>query len=212
MQSLARGTVAKAAIIEAVLFDLDGVLTDTASLHQAAWQHLFDDIVADYPGTAPFTESEYLAWVDGRQRAEAISALLAAHGIELAAGDPDDTPDRHTIAGLARRRDEYYLRLLTERGARAYATSTALVRALRRQGIATGVVSGSRHGAQVLNAAGLTQLFDVRLDGADAERLDLLGKPDPTMFLEAARRLAVPPARAAVVDDSLAGVEAGMRG
>ena len=199
-------------ILEAVVFDLDGVLTDTASLHQAAWQRLFDEVFERHPGAAPFTESDYLRYVDGRRRTDGVMSVLASRSIELPAGDPDDPPDRETLAGLAARKDDYYLRLLHDRGPRAFASSTALVRMLRRQGVATAVVSGSRHCAQVLGAAGLTQLFDAQVDGIDAARLNLPGKPDPATFLEAARRLNVLPARAAVVEDAVAGVEAGARG
>jgi beta-phosphoglucomutase-like phosphatase (HAD superfamily) len=106
-------------------------------------------------------------------------SVLASRSIELPAGDPDDPLDRETLAGLAARKDDYYLRLLHDRGPRAFASSTALVRMLRRQGVATAVVSGSRHCAQVLGAAGLTQLFDAQVDGIDAARLNLPGKPDP---------------------------------
>ena len=188
------GAPSSGPILEAVVFDLDGVLTDTASLHQAAWQRLFDEVFARHPGTAPFTESDYLRYVDGRRRTDGIVAVLASRRIELPAGDADDPPDRETLAGLARRKDEYYLSLLHDRGPRAFASSVALVRALRRQGVATAVVSGGRHCAQVLSAAGLTQLFDVRVDGIDAAQLNLTGKPDPATFLEAARRLNVTPA------------------
>jgi beta-phosphoglucomutase family hydrolase len=206
------GVAAPGPILEAVVFDLDGVLTDTASLHQAAWQRLFDEVFEGHSGAAPFTESDYLRYVDGRRRTDGVLAVLASRGITLPAGDPDDSPDGQTLAGLAARKDDYYLRLLHDRGPRAFASSTALVRMLRRQGVATAVVSGSRHCAQVLSAAGLTQLFDVQVDGVDAGRLNLPGKPDPATFLEAARRLRVPPARAAVVEDAVAGVEAGARG
>ena len=138
--------------------------------------------------------------------------MLASRGIELPPGDPDDPSDRETLVGLARRKDDYYLKLLHDRGPRSSPSSVALVRALRRQGVATAVVSGSRHCAEVLQAAGLRQLFDVRIDGIEAARLSLPGKPDPATFVEAARRLHVAPARAVIVEDAVAGVEAGHRG
>jgi beta-phosphoglucomutase family hydrolase len=199
-------------ILEAVVFDLDGVLTDTASLHQSAWQRLFDEVLRRYPSAAPFTEADYVRYVDGRRRIDGVAAVLASRGIELEPGDPDDLSDRETLAGLGRRKDDYYLMLLHDRGPRSFPSSVAVVRALRRQGVATAVVSGSRHCTEVLRAAGLTQLFDVQVDGIDAARLSLPGKPDPATFLEAARRLNVAPMRAAVVEDAIAGVDAGHRG
>jgi HAD superfamily hydrolase (TIGR01509 family) len=199
-------------ILEAVVFDLDGVLTDTASLHLAAWQRLFDEVFVRYPSAAGFAEADYLRYIHGRRQAVGVVAVLTSRGIELPAGDPDDPPDRETVAGLARCEDAYFLGLLRERGPRSFASSVALVRALRRQWVNTAVVSSSRHCAEVLAAAGLVQLFDVQVDGVDAERLNLAGKPDPATFLEAARRLGVPPARAAVMDDAVPGVEAGRRG
>jgi HAD superfamily hydrolase (TIGR01509 family) len=199
-------------ILEAVVFDLDGVLTDTASLHLAAWQRLFDEVFVRYPSAAAFTEADYVRYVHGRRQVVGAVAVLTSRGIELPAGDPDDPPDRETVFGLARCEDDYFLVLLHERGPRSFASSVALLRALRRQWVNTAVVSSSRHCAEVLAAAGLVQLFDVRVDGVDAERLNLAGKPDPATLLEAARRLGVPPARAAIVEDAVPGVEAGSRG
>jgi alpha,alpha-trehalase len=155
-------------ILEAVIFDLDGVLTDTASLHLAAWQQLFDELFVGYPSTAAFTETDYLTYVDGRRRTDGVAAVLTSRGIDLPAGDADGSnnhPDRETMSGLASRKDEYYLALLHKFGPRSFPSSIALVRALRHHGVAIAVVSGSRHCAEVLAAAGLAQLIDVRVDG-----------------------------------------------
>src|SRR5215211_3355831 len=186
--------------LEAVVFDTDGVLTDTASVHAAAWKRLFD---------------EYLrlrATRDGRPRYDGVAGFLASRGIELPWGDPDDPPDRETVCGLGNAKDGYFVAHLREHGAEPFPTSVAFVRGLRERGLRTAVVSASRNMVAVLESAGLRELFDAEVDGVEAARLGLPGKPDPALFLEAARRLGVTPDRAAVVEDALAGVEAGRRG
>jgi beta-phosphoglucomutase family hydrolase len=203
--------------LEAVVFDTDGVLTDTASVHAAAWKRLFDEYLqlrADRDGEPfrPFTEADYLRSVDGRPRYDGVAGFLASRGIELPWGDPDDPPDRETVCGLGNAKDRYFVAHLREHGAEPFPTSVAFVRGLRERGLRTAVVSASRNMVAVLESAGLRELFDAEVDGVEAARLGLPGKPDPALFLEAARRLGVTPDRAAVVEDALAGVEAGRRG
>ena len=198
--------------IEAVLFGLDGVLTDTASLHESAWQMVFDEVFARDVGARPFTHSDYLRYLDDLRRPGGLQRVLASRGIDILAGQPDDPPQAETLTALARRKEDYYLQVLRSRGTRAFASSTTLLRALRRQGVATAVVTSSPYCAQVLETAGLTQLLDVHVDGLDNARLNLPSKPDPAMLLEAARRLDIAPARTAVVVDSADGVEAAVRG
>ena len=203
--------------LEAVVFDTDGVLTDTASAHGAAWKRLFDEYLklrATRLGEPfqPFTEADYLRHVDGRARYDGVAGFLASRGIELPWGDPADPPDRETVCGLGNAKDRYFVTHLRDHGAKAFPTSVAFVRRLRESGLRTAVVSASRNMVAVLESAGLRDLFDAEVDGVEAERLGLAGKPDPALFLEAARRLGVAPARAAVVEDALAGVEAGRRG
>ena len=203
--------------LDAVVFDTDGVLTDTAVVHAAAWKRLFDQYLEGRAARLgepfrPFTPSDYLRHVDGRPRYDGVAAFLASRGIALTWGDPADPPGRETVCGLGNAKDRYFAAHLREHGARAFPASAALVRRLRAAGVRTAVVSASRNMLAVLASAGLHGLFDAEVDGVEAARLGLAGKPDPALFLEAARRLGVAPARAAVVEDALAGVEAGRRG
>ena len=203
--------------LEAVVFDTDGVLTDTASVHAAAWKRLFDQYLRrratrDGEPLRPFIEADYLRFVDGRPRYDGVAGFLASRGITLSWGNPDDRPDRETVCRLGNAKDRFFLAHLREHGATPFPTSVAFVRRLRAEGLRTAVVSASRNMVAVLASAGLRELFDVEVDGVEAARLGLAGKPDPALFLEAARRLGVTPDRAAVVEDALAGVEAGRRG
>lgn len=203
--------------LEAVVFDTDGVLTDTASVHGAAWKRLFDEYLRqraerDSEPFRAFEEADYLRHVDGRSRYDGVAGFLASRGIELPWGDPADPPGRETVCGLGNAKDRYFVTHLRDQGALAFPSSVAFVRRLRESGLRTAVVSASRNMVAVLESAGLRDLFDAEVDGVEAGRLGLAGKPDPALFLEAARRLGVAPARAAVVEDALAGVEAGRRG
>jgi beta-phosphoglucomutase family hydrolase len=203
---------------DAVLFDLDGVLTRTARVHAAAWKELFDEFLRGRSAERgePFTpfdlETDYRRHVDGLPRLEGVAAFLASRGIELPPGTPGDGPEARTVHALGRRKDEHFLRRLARDGVEVYPESVELVRALRDQGLKTAVVSSSSNCAAVLEAAGIAQLFDARVDGLDLTRLPLRGKPAPDTFVEAARRLGVEPSRAAVVEDAIAGVEAGRAG
>jgi alpha,alpha-trehalase len=202
---------------DAVIFDLDGVVTDTASVHAAAWKRLFDGFLRERAGSTgepfrPFTEDDYRRFVDGKPRYDGVRDFLASRGIALPEGDPADEPEEETVCGLGNRKNDLFLAELAAEGPRAFPSTVALVRDLQRRGIRTAVISASRNTAAVLEAAGLGDLFRTRVDGVDAGELGLPGKPDPAVFLEAARRLGVEPARAAVVEDALAGVEAGRRG
>lgn len=203
--------------VSAVLFDLDGVVTDTARLHAAAWKRVFDGWLrerARRDGTpfAPFDRVRDYRLLDGRPRYEGAQAFLASRAIVLPFGEPADPPQRETVCGIANRKDAELRRSLREDGVRAFPSTVALVRELRARGVPTAVFTASRNGAAVLRAAGVGDLFDAVLDGVEAARRGLAGKPDPAVLLEAARRLAVPPGRAAVVEDAVAGVQAGRRG
>ena len=199
------------------MFDTDGVLTDTASVHAAAWKQLFDGYLEERAARLgepfrPFTEADYLRHVDGRPRYDGVAAFLASRGIVLPWGDPADPPDRETVCGLGNAKDRQFATQLRRHGAQAFPASAELVARLRTTGVRTAAVSASRNMRAVLASAGLRGLFDAEVDGIEAARLGLPGKPDPALFLEAARRLGVAPARAAVVEDALAGIEAGRRG
>jgi len=203
---------------EAVIFDMDGVVTDTAAVHAAAWKQMFDDVLSDARvGTstpqAPFDgDTDYRLYVDGRAREDGVAAFLSARGLEVPMGMPDDPARAWTVHGLARRKNDIYLDLLAEHGVRVFDGTVALLRRLRSWGVATGLVTASRNAGPLLAAADLQGLFDVVVDGGLARDLGLAGKPDPAMFLEAARRLGVRPGRAVVVEDAVAGVQAAHRG
>jgi alpha,alpha-trehalase len=204
--------------VDAVIFDMDGVVTDTARTHAAAWKRLFDEFLrerADRSGEPfqPFDSgADYLRYVDGKPRYDGVQSFLASRGILLPYGHPDDPPDRETVCGLGNRKNRYFRASLEQEGVKPYQSTVDFIRMLKAQGIRTAVISSSRNSVEVLEAAQVRDLFDAKVDGVDAEELGLTGKPDPAIFLEAARRLGVEPARAIVVEDAIAGVEAGRRG
>jgi alpha,alpha-trehalase len=203
--------------LDAVLFDLDGVVTDTASVHAAAWTRLFDEFLSSRPpgpgeDLRPFTPEDYLRHVDGVPRADGVRRFLASRGIDLPDGEPGDGPDALTANGLGNRKDRLFQERLAADGVETFGSTVELVRALRSVGVGVAVFSASRNCQAVLEAAGLGDLFPVRVDGVVAAELDLPGKPDPAVLLEAARRLGADPGRTAVVEDAEAGVEAGRRG
>jgi beta-phosphoglucomutase family hydrolase len=204
--------------MEAVIFDLDGVVTRTAELHARAWKQLFDDYLAARARSLgepfrPFDPvSDYRRFVDGRPRFEGIVSFLQSRGIELPLGSPGDPEERETVCSLGNRKNRHFRAALARTGGDPYPTTLELISALRKRGVRTAIVSSSRNCAAVLEAAGIGELFDAKVDGIDAVELGLPGKPEPALFLEAARRLAVDPAHAAVIEDAIAGVEAGRRG
>ena len=201
----------------AVVLDLDGVLTDTAALHVAAWTRLFDSYLHRRGGVAGedhrrFTEADYRRYLDGKPRYDGVHDLLAARGISLPYGDPADPPDRETVCGLGNRKAEAVRAQRAAGGLRPSPDALGFVRAARAAGLRLGVVSASRNAAAVLSAVRLRDRFDILVDGEVAQELGLAGKPDPASFLEAARRLGATPASTVVVEDAVAGVEAGRRG
>ncbi|MBB1255797.1 HAD-IA family hydrolase [Streptomyces sp. OF3] len=198
--------------LRAVVFDTDGVLTDSASLHAAAWREAFDPVLTA-AGQPPFdADGEYRRWVDGRSRPDGAAALLTARDLRLPDGAPDDPPGVGSVRAVAAAKEAAFTRLLRERGAPAWPDAVRLLRALDAAGVPRAAVSASRHAGELLAAAGLRELFDVLLDGGEAARLGLPGKPDPALFLAAAARLGVPAGECALVEDAVAGVAAGRRG
>ncbi len=199
--------------IVAGLFDLDGVLTSTARLHAAAWAQMFDDYLrarsqrAGHPYRA-FEAGDYNASVDGRPRADGVRVFLASRGIVLPEGSPDDPPRRETVHGLANRKNELLQRLIAEQGVETYPGSVRYLTAARNQGLRRAVVTASANAVTVLRSAGLSDIFEVRIDGVAAAERHLRGKPAPDTFLAAAADLGVPPAQACVFEDSVAGVQA----
>lgn len=201
--------------LRAVLFDLDGVITDTAGLHAQAWKRLFDAFLRANAPSEPFAPfrlpEDYLAHVDGKPRYDGVRTFLAARGIALPDGAPSDPDDRLTICGLGNRKDALFNAVLERDGVSVFAPSIRLVRALRDRSVATACVSSSKNCRPVLMRAGLIDLFDAIVDGFDIER-GLAGKPAPDSYLRAADALGVPPSATAVVEDALSGVEAGRAG
>jgi beta-phosphoglucomutase family hydrolase len=204
--------------IEACLFDLDGVLTQTAKVHAAAWKEMFDEFLrarADETGASfvPFdSAADYDEYVDGKPRYDGVRSFLAARGIELPEGTPDDRPDAQTVHGLGNRKNELVLAMIERDGVQVYEGSVRYVRAVRAAGLGRAVVTSSANAGDVLSAAGIEDLFDVRIDGVVAAREHLQGKPAPDTFLAGARALGVTADRAAVFEDALAGVAAGRAG
>jgi alpha,alpha-trehalase len=202
---------------DAAIFDLDGVVTDTRSAHEAAWKRLFDAYREEREARGEsayeaFTTQDYLELVDGKPRLDGLRDFLASRGVDLPEGSPDDPPEAETIHGLGTRKNAYYREWLASHGADAYEDALALIRGLRAQGLRTAVISASRNCKAVLESAGAEKLFDARVDGETMAELGLPGKPDPAIFLKAAERVDADPARAVVVEDALAGVEAGAAG
>jgi alpha,alpha-trehalose phosphorylase len=204
--------------LDAVLFDLDGVLTTTRSLHAAAWKDTFDAFLSSWDArhgttTVPFHDlDDYAAHVDGKPRQDGVRDFLSSRGIELPEGQPDSPPEEESVWGLSNRKQLLVESELEKVGVEVFPGSIAYVREIREAGMKTAVVTSSRNCAVVLDFAGITNLFDTQVDGDTALELDLPGKPAPDMYLEAARRLDVEPRRTAVVEDAIAGIQAGRAG
>jgi len=206
-----------AAEIDAVVFDLDGVITRTESVHHAAWAQLFNEYLEGRSALLgepfeSFQPSDYLEFVDGKPRYNGVASFLESRNIDIPWGSAEDPPEAETVCGLGNRKNGYFLDRLDSDGVEAYATSVAFVRELQRQGVETALISSSRNVDEVLGAADLLDLFAVRVDGVVAGELGIPGKPDPAVFLEAASRVGAEPANAAIVEDAQSGVEAGKAG
>ncbi len=218
MRTDSRPRTARLRDYDAFLFDLDGVITRTATVHAAAWQRLFDEYLAEIAAGTDATVrrfdpvDDYRTYVDGRRRYDGVEAFLTARGLTLPHGSPDDPPSARTVCGLGNRKDRYFHDALRERGVQAYDDTVEVVTAVRGWGGRLAVVSASENCAAILDAAGLRDAFDALVTGIDAHRLDLAGKPAPDTFLEAARRVDVVPDRCVVFEDAIAGVQAGRRG
>jgi beta-phosphoglucomutase family hydrolase len=203
---------------EALIFDLDGVITQTASLHAQAWKRLFDEFLTEHAAKTrtafvPFDpETDYRLYVDGKPRIVGVQSFLGARGIDLPIGTSNDDADQKTAHALASRKDQFFEGLLARKGVQVFASAVRFLHDARRCNVRTAVASSSHHCAEILRAADLTTLFDVRVDGVDVDRLGLSGKPAPDMFLEVARRLAVAPSRAVVFEDATAGIAAARAG
>jgi beta-phosphoglucomutase family hydrolase len=198
----------------AVLFDLDGVLTPTAELHQLAWSSMFEQFLDQFlgPDHDPYTEDDYLAYVDGKPRFDGVRSFLASRGIQLPEGDPDAPPGTGSVSALGNRKNELFQQLLRTQGIAPYPGSLRLLDHLDALRIPMAVVSSSRNAREVLEGARLTDRFAVVADGVLAAERGLPGKPAPDLFLAAADKLTVAPAAAVVVEDAVSGVAAGRAG
>ncbi len=185
----------------AVIFDLDGVITKTADVHARAWKRTFDEYLKGRPDLD-----------EEAARPFEIGSFLESRGIDLPYGDPSDPPGVETICGIGNMKNDLFRKVLSEDGVEVYGSTIALIEALRDIGIKTAVVSSSKNCPQVLETAGIAHLFDVKVDGGDSSRLGLKGKPDPDIFVEAARELGVKVKRCVVVEDAVSGVQAGRAG
>jgi beta-phosphoglucomutase family hydrolase len=199
--------------VTACLFDLDGVLTKTATVHAAAWKRTFDEFLQGREGQAPFDEEhDYTAYVDGKPRLDGVRSFLGSRGITLPEGSEDDPPDAETVHGLGTRKNDLVNEVLEQQGVEVYEGSVRFVCAARDAGLHRAVVSSSSNTDAVLRSAGIADLFEGVVDGVVAQREHLRGKPEPDTFLAGARAVGVEPRQAVVFEDALAGVEAGRAG
>ena len=203
---------------QAAIFDMDGVVTRTATVHARAWKEMFDAFLqahAERTGTPfiPFDEeTEYWEHVDGLPRQEGVRRFLAARGIDLPEGEEDDPPEYDTIHGLGRRKDALIQAVIERDGVEVFPDWLERVRQWRAAGVRTAIVSSSRNCRRMIEAAGIEDLFDARVDGETARELGLRGKPDADIFLVAAERLGVAPGQSVVFEDAISGVQAGAAG
>lgn len=204
-------------VVRACLFDLDGVLTNTAAVHAAAWKEMFDDFLQTRAAErgeefVPFTPRDYDAYVDGKPRADGTRAFLVSRGVELPEGSSTDAPGTPTIAGLSNKKNELVLTRIARDGVEVFAGSLRYVRAARDAGLRTALVTSSANALQILEATKTKDLFEARIDGVVTKEQGLRGKPAPDTFLAGAQALGVEPQHAAVFEDALAGVAAGRAG
>jgi beta-phosphoglucomutase family hydrolase len=202
---------------DAVIFDLDGVITKTAVTHTAAWKKMFDEYLKKrkqkYGGSfKEFTQSEYLNYVDGKPRYNGVASFLKSRGIDLPWGSPEDSPENETVCGLGNRKNEAFNEVLKRDGAEVYPSSEKLLLALKKAGVKLGVASSSKNCKAVLEAVDLLHLFEARVDGVVSAELDLHGKPEPDIFTKACELLGVKPENSVVVEDAVSGVQAGAKG
>jgi beta-phosphoglucomutase family hydrolase len=200
--------------IAACLFDLDGVLTNTAGLHRQAWKQTFDAFLAQREGAdaRAFGDRDYLEYVDGRPRDDGVREFLRSRGIDLPDGSPDDSPADTTVQGIGGRKDASFLTLVRDHGVTAYPGSVRYLQAVHDAGLPIGVVTSSANAEMILDAAGLTPFVQARIDGLVIDERGLRGKPEPDSFVAGADALGMTPAQTAVFEDALAGVQAGRAG
>jgi beta-phosphoglucomutase family hydrolase len=203
---------------DAAIFDMDGVITQTAAVHSLAWKRMFDEYLRARVGkyNEPFNEfthaHDYLAYVDGRPRYKGVETFLKSRGITLPLGSSEDLPGTETICGLGNRKNAIFNQIIESEGVGLFDSTVALIEEMRQRGIKVGLATSSRNAAVVLNKTGTAHLFATVVDGLVSEKLGLKGKPEPDIFTTASANLGVPGARAIVVEDAVSGVQAGARG
>jgi beta-phosphoglucomutase family hydrolase len=201
---------------EAVIFDLDGVITDTAKTHAMAWKTIFDEFLIKQENKnepfREFTQDDYLDFVDGKPRYKGVASFLKSRGIELPWGSPDDDPENETVCGLGNRKNEVFTKVLKKEGAEVYPASKKILLDLNEAGVKLGVASSSKNCKTVLETVGLLHLFSARVDGIVSAELGLQGKPEPDIFTKACEMLNAKPAQSIVVEDAVSGVQAGSKG
>lgn len=203
---------------DAAIFDMDGVVTQTATVHAAAWKQLFDEylrqrIERGEKGFEPFDiDTDYRLYVDGRPRYDGVEAFLSSRGILLPYGNPDDPPSQETVCGLGNRKDNLFLAHVERHGVLPYRGTVQLIEQLRASGLKTGIFSASRNAGTILRGAGVSDLFEERFDGVRAEELRLPGKPAPDILLALTADLGSSALRTIVFEDAIAGVQAGRAG
>jgi trehalose 6-phosphate phosphatase len=205
----------KPSTFKAAILDMDGVITQTATLHAKAWKQMFDEFLEKHQGkdyTPLDIHHDYRNYIDGKPRFDGVRSFLASRDIELPEGSPEDDPGKETVYGLGMRKNEIFLELLEKEGVQVYQDTEKMVRQWKEEGIKLAVISSSRNCKRIMEAAGLIGLFEVLVDGEVSKEKELKGKPEPDIFLEASEQLGVDPAEAIVVEDAISGVEAGKKG
>lgn len=202
---------------DAVIFDMDGVITKTAAVHSSAWKKTFDEYLRrretkDREPFREFTQNDYLAFVDGRPRYGGVDSFLKSRAIRIPFGSPEDEPGTETVCGLGNRKNEVFNRVLEEEGVEVYRSTLQLIEQLIEGGAKVGVATSSKNCDLVLEKAGIADLFETQVDGVVSAKLGLKGKPEPDIFATACRNLGVRHDRAVIVEDAVTGVEAGRRG
>lgn len=197
---------------QAVLFDLDGVLTPTAEVHMHAWRTMFEQLFAEWNITDPYTDRDYFDHLDGKKRYDGVAALLRSRDAEVPWGEPSDDPSEDTVCGIGNRKNAFFADVLRGEGIAPYPGSLELLDALAEREVPVAVVSSSKNAEEVLTSAGIRDRFEVVMDGVIAERDGLSSKPAPDVFVEAARMLGVDPARSAAVEDAISGVASAAAG
>ncbi len=203
---------------DAVIFDMDGVITKTAVAHSLAWKKMFDEYLHHREKICqePFREfthaHDYLSFVDGRPRYKGVETFLKSRGIDLPFGGPSDDPKKETVCGLGNRKNEFFNKVIEEEGVGVYDSTIRLIRELLAKGVKVGVATSSKNCGLILEKAGITNLFETRVDGVISAELGLHGKPAPDIFMTASDNLGVKHSRAIVVEDAVSGVQAGARG